>query len=203
MKLLIKISLWALSLAGVFLLVLPINWFPNFYDVRYMGICSLIGACVIYFLPQRIRVAPNIPGAEQKNQGVEHLQVLLTCIILSNALGDLGFYQLYKFGFEFDKLMHFFNPMLILLLFPIFLQKRFGIRKSYSQVGTFVFAICIGIFWELFEFFTDQIFKTHIYGIYGTNINNDTKWDLLFDLFGSTFGLIASLFYPRTKTLYK
>ena len=197
MKFLTRISLFSLGLAGVLLLVFPISWFPTFYDVRYMGICSLVGACAIYLLPRLIRVVPNAPNAEQKNQGVNILQFLLTFIILSNALGDLGLYQLYKFGFEFDKLMHFLNPMLILLLFPLFLQKRFEIQKQQALALTFGIMIFVGVGWELFEYLTDQVFKTHIYGIYGTDINNDTKYDLIFDAVGSTVGLLLSLYTKK------
>lgn len=203
MKFLVKISLIALALAGIILLLSPISWFPTFYDVRYMGISSLVGAFAIYFFPKGLRVESKTPGAEQKNQAVDLLQILLTSIILINALGDLGLYQLYKLGIEFDKILHFFIPFSILLFFPIFLQKRFEIQKTKALALTLCITIFSGIGWEIFEYICDALFQTHIYGVYGMNLNIDTKFDLLFGAFGSSFGLIASIFLhklPYTKS---
>ena len=203
MKFLVKFSLLTLVLAGIILLLSPTSWFPLFYDVRYMGISSLVGAFAIYFLPKFLRVSAETKGAEQKNQAVDLLQFLLTCIILGNALGDLGLYQLYKFGIEFDKILHFLIPLSIVLFFPIFLQKRFGIQKSKALLLSICLTLFGGLIWEVFEYLCDALFQTHIYGVYGMNINTDTKVDLLFDILGSGIGLLAILCLgkpPYTKS---
>lgn len=197
MKLCIKISIFTLTLAGVCLLILPAQVFPSFYDIRYMGIASLLGALTIYGLPRFLQVKESTPNATQKNKAVDLFQLLLAFIIFSNALGDLGLYQLYKVGFEFDKFIHFLNPFLVALLLPTILQERFEIRKSYS-IALACFVVCIGgVAWELFEYAADQILETHIYGVYGSDISHDTKFDIVFDLMGGLVGIIVYNFFSK------
>lgn len=199
MKIFPKISIITLSIAGVILITFPIHIFPYFYDVRYMGISSLLGALIIYAIPKLLRVGPHQKDAQTKNNATDLFQFLITFIILSNALGDLGFYQLYKVGFEFDKFIHLLSPFLWVFIFPLVLEKRFGIKKIHSIAIAISIALLSGLAWELFEYMGDQVFKIHIYGVYGSDIDIDTKLDLIFDALGILWGALCGVFLTREK----
>ncbi len=199
MKYLIRIIIFSLCLSGALLLTLPISFFPSFYDVRYMGFAALFGAGVIYFVPRLLRVNNQNPNASTKNQAVQMLQGLLVFIITLNALGDLGLYQLYRIGFEFDKIIHFLIPFSCVLILPIFFKRRFEIRSLSAIFIAFSLSLFLGIGWELFEYLSDSLLKTHIYGVYGSDIRRDTIRDLVFGIIGSSVAGLISLFLPHWK----
>ncbi len=194
MKLFIKISVYILIFVGVVLTVFPKRWFPSFYDVRYMGWSAFVSAVAIIILPRVLRVSAHTPDSERKNHAAHLFQFALTVAIMSNALGDLGLYQLYKVGFEFDKLIHLSTSTLGAIAIPVILNKRFKISISYSITIAFVAIILLGISWELYEYFVDNLLETHIYGVYGSDIGNDTKFDLIFDVIGAVSGTLASFY---------
>lgn len=201
----VNITIYAMAAAGLILVVFPVRWFPSFYDVRYMGWVGLIEAVLIGLLPLSMLVPDSAPGADKKNNAARSFQFLLAFTFLGNALGDLGLYQLYKVGFQFDKLLHFCIPFLLVAVFTIILQDRFKVRRSYAIFFAFVLALACGVGWEVFEFVADHIANTHISGLYGFDVLNDTKWDLTFDVFGSACGALASVFMPNAvrKTVTK
>ena len=199
MKLFSYISICILLCVGVVLLVLPVSWFPSFYDVRYMGIASFVDAAIILLVPIFLRVAPDDPDAERKNKGVDLLQFLLTVILINNALRDLGLYQLYKWGFQYDKVIHFGNSFLCTLYIPRILQSRFGMLKNYTVGMAFTVVVLFGIFWEVYEFTMDAMLGTHLYGVYGMFDTSDTVFDLLFNTIGVLSGISASLYWDTEK----
>jgi hypothetical protein len=192
MKLFCKVSFYILVLVGIALLVLPISWFPAFYDVRYMGIAAIVSALAIIAVPFYLHVPQSEPGAMQKNYAVDTFQFFLTLAVMSNALGDLGLYQLYKVGFEFDKVIHFLNPFLAVLVVSYLLEYRFGKLRNYAIAMTVMIVLLSGIVWELFEFTADQVLGTRIYGINGLNVNADTTFDLMFDTLGAISGAVLA-----------
>jgi len=203
MKFFIKFSIVSLSLAGLILLILPLSVFPDFYDVRYMGWAALVGAAIIYFVPRFLQVSPQNPHVQKKNQAVDLLQWLLAVVIMANALGDLGLYQLYKIGFEFDKVIHFIIPLTGVLILPLFFQGRFGMLPLPSIALAFFLSLPLGVGWEIFEYLADYFLGTHIYGVYGQNMLRDTKLDLLFDASGSTLAVLIGIFIPNWKNKMK
>lgn len=201
MNIFVKITLFAFLLIGCVLLFLPISFFPDFYDVRYMGFAALTNALLIYGLPELLRVAPSTPNATIKNEGVSLFQNLLTMILFLNALGDLGLYQLYKVGFEFDKLVHLLIPLASTLILPQFFQKRFGMKRSKSIFLAIFLSLFFVAFWEVFEYLSDTFFETHIYGVYGTDIRRDTFFDIIYGIVGSVFALLLHMFWPQMKKM--
>ena len=194
MKLFITISIIALLFAGLILVSFPINWFPSFYDARYIGLAAIGGAAAIIILPRILNALAGTFGAKNRKQAIDLFQFLLTVAIISNASGDLGLYQLYKIGFQYDKLIHFSTSLLGVFIGAIILHKLFEIRLSYAIVFAFIAVIVCGIGWEVFERISDFLFKTHIAGVYASDVSNDTKFDLLFDAIGSMAGVITSIF---------
>ena len=134
---------------------------PDSFDLPYMGYAALACALTIFLSPVRY-----------KNP--------LALVLLFNASGDIGLYELYKYGFEYDKIIHFISPMIATLAF----SRTFGIRKAIVIVG----ALVIG--WELFEYFSDALIKTHLFGIYGYQILRDTILDLVMNTLGIVMAVL-------------
>ena len=194
---LVQIIVPLLLVSGVALLILPERLFPSFYDVRYMGFAGLVYAALILGLPALIRVKSSAPRAHEKNRAADLTQLGLLITFIGNAAGDLGLYQLYRYGFEFDKLVHFLTPLIAATLLPIILRQRFHIRWQAAFMYSFILIILLGIAWELFEFGADKIFQTRIYGINGSDINNDTRFDLTLDIIGSLCGILIAMIFRR------
>lgn len=188
-----------LCIAGIILLSFDIQFFPSFYDVRYMGIASLVGAVCIILLPRFLQVPHTDPHAEKKNHGVDVLQFCLTFALLNNALGDLGLYELYKVGFEYDKLVHFVTPLVLTVLLHKFFEERFEFSHRSALLLTFGIIFLGALSWELYEYFADLIFQTHIYGVFGTDIVRDTILDVSCGTMGTLSGLLLLLKHPKFK----
>ena len=169
----------------------PVRWFPSFFDVRYMGIAALVCAAAIFFLPKALFVATGAPNAEKKNKAVDLFQFGLALAIINNALGDMGLYQLYKVGFEYDKFIHLITSFLAVLIIAVVLEGRFEVSAFYSTLAALMIVVVAGLFWELFEYLSDVVFKTHIYGVYGININSDTQFDILSNIIGAIAGVFV------------
>src|SRR3989339_183428 len=199
MRKFVKFSIIFLLASGIFLLISPIRWFPEFYDVRYMGIAAFICAAAIFFLPKIFLVPAGAPGAEKKNKSADLFQVGLSLAIINNALGDMGLYQLYKVGFEYDKFIHLTTSFLAILIIATVLEGRFEVRVFYSILVALIIVVFAGLFWELFEYLSDTVLKTHIYGVYGVNINSDTQFDILSNVVGSLAGVLVLFFKKRSS----
>jgi len=193
----INLTIYSLAIAGLILLVLPVNWFPTFYDVRYMGLAGILNAAFIGLLPLCLLVSKNMPEAQKKNDAAQSFQFLLAVIFLGNALGDLGLYQLYKVGFQYDRLLHLFVPALMVIIITIVLRDRFNVRQSYAISSAFAIILACVLGWEIFEFLSDHVANTHISGVYGLDMSNDTKWDIVLDELGSASGILALIFIPN------
>jgi hypothetical protein len=168
-----------------------------------MGWSALAGAVAIFFLPKTLRVLPETQQAERKNQAANFFQFGLAVAVMNNALGDMGLYQLYRVGFEYDKFIHFATSFLAVLFLSIILCERFDVSIFKSILIAFAFVIACALLWEIFEFASDYFWKTHIFGVYGFDKINDTKFDLIFGVFGALLGAAAAVFKERKKVAIK
>ena len=94
-------------------------------------------------------------------------------------------YELYHYGFEYDKVIHLVSP----LIATIALGKHFGLRRAI-----FIIAL-LAIGWKFFEFISDALIKTHLFGVYRQHIWIDTAWDLVMNSIGVILG---SWIFSRT-----
>lgn len=199
MKRFVTVSLILLTISGFIFLLAPREFFPSFYDIHYMGWAALAGVLGIILLPQALRVSPQAPQAAQKNRAADLFQYLLLYAVLFNAAGDLGLYELYKVGFEFDKVLHFFTPLMSVFLVSQIVQGRFAVSISKAGYIAFGLTILCMSMWELYEYVADIFLQTHLYGNYGSDVYNDTKFDLLFGLLGSVAGFCFTRLYSHHK----
>lgn len=200
MKRYVLVGVGLLSLSGIIVLVLPKQIFPSFYDVRYMGLSAIVGASVILFLPKFLRVSPQKTNAKQKNHGAELFQLFLFIAVVSNAVGDLGLYELYRFGFQFDKLIHFTTTLLAVYVLSQVLEERFALAFARARIYTCCIVVGSIVGWEFYEYIVDQLWFTHLYGVFGSDTFKDTKLDITFGLVGLVIGLLLSTFRPLPKS---
>ncbi len=130
-----------------------------------MGWAALVCALAIFLIPEQFKTP-------------------LALILFLNASGDLGLYELYRYGFEYDKVIHFVSPLIATLA----LARVYGIRKAITIVISCAFA------WELFEFLSDAIIKTHLFGVFRQHVWSDTAGDLAMN--GAAVG-VAMLYHRR------
>jgi hypothetical protein len=190
----VKISVIVLIAAGIILLSFPAPWFPSFYDVRYMGLTGIAAALIILFVPRLIMPKREEEDYERKMRAANLSQIFLAFAFICDAAGNLGLYKLYPYGFEFDKILHFFIPFAGVVILSLVLSWRWGIRKSYAILMALGIIAACGAIWEIFELSSDVLLKTHISGFYGMNANSDTIFDVLFDIIGSVTGAVGSIY---------
>lgn len=192
-KMFTKISLYILFSIGIVALILPSHWFPSFYDARFLGIGTIAAALMIMALPKLIKVEATHAQAHKKNHAAKMFEFLLSTIFLSNALGDVGLYQLYTIGFPFDKVLHFGIPLLSVIILSLVIHQTFEIRPYHSiALASFTVMSCV-IDWEFYEYSMDTIFHTRLFGVYGSQINTDTKYDIIYGAIGNFIGVIIAV----------
>lgn len=174
-----------LVLIGVVLLVSPSDWFPVFYSPIFMGVLALLSPFLIY-LPRFIlkRSSP------EKRQLILNMRTVIAFALIINFAGELGLFQLHRYGFEYDKLAHFTVCMLLAFTLGESLKEweRFRTMKLIGLVLLIV--VSTGIFWEALEFISDFLFKTQEWGVYGEHL----VWDTAKDIGFNTLGAIAGIF---------
>ena len=175
----LKYSGGAFIAAGLALLLFPKEWFPSFYQPVFMGSVALASPILAY-LP-KISVKADTP---EKKRTVMKIRALIMASLTIGGLGELGLYQLYRMGFEYDKLAHFTVSMFLTSVYAESLMawKHHSFRKLPWSVALTVFGA--GILWETLEATSDTILGTEVWGIYGRAIARDTLWDIFFNTFG-------------------
>ncbi|HCU71035.1 MAG TPA: hypothetical protein DIC35_04800 [Candidatus Moranbacteria bacterium] len=181
----IKLSIAIFLIAAIAMFASPKEWRYFLYHPIYLGIVFLVSAFLIYFPQIVFRFT-----VQEKKEMIRKTQATLASAFLLNALGEFGFYKLYLIGFEYDKLIHLVNSM----LFSFLLGKILVIWKNFSfrqTVWRTVLAIFIGgVGWELWEIFSDFVFHTLEWGVYGEHNFVDTIGDLIWNCAGILMGVV-------------
>lgn len=118
-----------------------------------------------------------------------HKKILLSIILLmffiffADKLANKFYW--YNSIWYFDIIMHFLGGMWIGLFF-IYVFSRRSLDNLIFKVVLSV--LLIGIFWEIFEFFVNNVIGQTPFNIV------DTLFDIIFDLFG---GLLSVLYFLK------
>ncbi len=188
-----KIIAFIFVIAGLVFILGKRVWFPEFYRPQFMGTIAFISAFLIV-LPNLIFKFPDDP---LKQKTLNFFQNVLVVSLLLNGLGGLGLFQLYKIGFEYDKLLHLIVPFLSVMALSRFGFDWYKWSFKKSIIISAILVVFGGFLWELFEFFGDRFFKTEMLGYYGKFIAEDTVWDLIINLFGVASGALSSVFIKK------
>ena len=193
-KLFLKYTSIILVVIGLFLLIAPKQWFPDFYKPVFMGIVALLSPALIY-LPKFILKKSN----PVKRALILEMRSVIAFSLAINIAGELGLFQLYKYGFQYDKFAHFIVSMLFAFILGESLKEweHFTPKKVAWLVFLIVFSS--GLLWEFFEATSDLLFKTQEWGAYGKNITWDTLGDIAFNALGILSGIIISKIPKRRR----
>lgn len=168
--------------ANVIRILLAFSVIHNVFYVAYLNAFTAFLALVLTYLPSMLkkRWGEYMPVS---------LQFVIICFVfLSMFLGEIhGFYE--KFWW-WDKLLHFSSGILLgiigfILVFMLNDHEAIRIRMSPFFVCAFaiMFAICMGVVWEIFEFTMDQCFGFNMQ-VRETGVI-DTMGDLIVDTIGA------------------
>lgn len=185
----IKLTVVIYVLMGVILILVPQNWFPDFYKPNFMAILAFVSAFLIV-LPGFIFKSENA----RKKHSLEKIQIILAIGLLINGLGGLGLYKLYLIGFQYDKLTHFITPLIFSVGLAYFLEAWFGLTLKKALVFSVAMVIFGSFLWEFLEWFSDYFFDTELLGGGTGQILRDT----LFDLMANAVGIFVGVFYLLT-----
>jgi hypothetical protein len=113
-------------------------------------------------------------------------------------LNLLGEYYFYYNSIYYDKVLHFFIPLFITILF----YKYFEINSKGLPKKSLVFLIVLGLtaVWEIFEYFQSGIFNFPSVGVYNhTDLVMPPYKDTIWDLFSGCFGALGYLIFKKEK----
>jgi uncharacterized membrane protein YjdF len=111
--------------------------------------------------------------------------------LIVNFAGELGLFQLYRYGFEYDKFAHFIVSMLFAFILSESLREWEHLPLQKIIWLTLVTVFSFGILWEVFEATSDFLFKTQEWGVYGKYLALDTYRDIGFNTLGALAGVIV------------
>lgn len=175
----------AFGLIGFSFLVGKKEWFPDWYRLSFMAGVAFLSAFLI-ILPKLIFSSIE----SQKQKTLLKLQTVIALSLSFNGLGGLGFFQLYKVGIPYDKILHFFTPFILILALVPFINFWYKTSFKSALISAFILIILAGFFWEFLEFTSDVILKTKSFGVYGDNIVEDTILDIFFNFIGLFAGIV-------------
>ncbi len=159
------------------------GWWPNFYAPVFFSWAFLISA-VLIILPRIIFKG----GDKCQRQTMVLLRAVLALALILNALGEIYLYQLYKYGIQYDKIIHFADCFLFIIVLTSFIISWYNLPLKKSLIISALIVLGSSLLWEAVEFTSDLFFKTAEFGIYGQYKVIDTIFDILSDIAGIVAG---------------
>jgi len=138
------------------------------------------------------------------NKKHHKINPLITAMIYIYCLFSLVMGNMWDFYDKivwWDLLMHVLSGVILGTIGNTLIKKE-AEKNQISKITRFLFIVgvaCIGgVFWEIYEFTIDSLFKldTQLVRIYGIS---DTMWDLILDFIGGVGIGIFFSFYGKKK----
>ena len=186
-----------LIIAGLILLLGKASWWPSFYNAHFLGTAFLASAGLI-LLPKYILRTDD----QCRRDAVTKLRAAISLALILNALGELYLYELYHYGIQYDKIIHFSTSFTFVIVLTFFAQAWFRMPAKKALLLGVILVISGGFLWELLEYSSDLIFKTKELGIYGQYVVSDTVFDLLSDFFGAFVSAIVLLYSKSARKIF-
>ncbi|MDO8443282.1 MAG: DUF2238 domain-containing protein [bacterium] len=184
---------------GGFVLILGKRaWFPDFYNPIYNGIMAFVSTFLI-ILPRLIFK----PKDSEQEKILDLVQAGALIVLSLSALGGLGLFQLYKFGFQYDKLVHFVASAIFTIAAMKLCQQWYKMSFKKSIILSIIIIFLAGIAWELYEFLADVLFGTQMFGVYGQYIIKDTTWDIIMNCLGIVAAVAGLSIFKNRNTEIK
>lgn len=184
---------YGIYLAFFFQALIAMNAIYAFSLGEYRAMLTALFMLGITFVPfvvaQRMKI--NLPW---------FVYFLIALALWIHTAGYIqGYYTLlYPY---YDKVAHLVSGTTVALLGflgVIFLDKYWGMKLTTPFIifFTIIFSVALGAFWEMYEFFIDNVFGGSLAGPMQNGLN-DTMWDMIFVFGGSIVVAILGSFYLR------
>jgi hypothetical protein len=163
-----------------------------FYEEQWLNAFLAASAFILSYLPSIIERSFRLGLPVE----IEFTFVLFLFVTI--YLGEINAY--YTYFWWWDIFLHTLSGVLLglvgfILIYIFNSEERIRLHLSPFFVGlfTFVFAVSIGVFWEIFEFGIDTVFG------YDTQHGSleDTMVDLTVDTFGALLIAMVGYFYVK------
>ncbi len=193
-KNLVNVIFWTFLLFGIYFLSLARE--SSWEYPRYQGVIAFVSAFFIV-LPLVVYRSTRLRRHCRKN----FLYVTEALIAIPLSLNGIGALYFFDVPWEFDSFIHFLNEFLAVLL--IFFVLGAAIKQNTIFTRTLLFFLCVGgaflfgIVNEGWEFFSDLVFHTRVWGQLGQDPWYDTAGDVLYDALGSGVGALFIFFWGR------
>lgn len=158
------------------------------YHLFTKGILPFLGYTIyslVLITPRVIYSKININN-QLHPELLSRVEILILTAIILNSLGYLWLFDKNLYFFiEYDTFVHFLAPILFTLCLAIILMIYYYFKAIKIDKTKFVLKLALltaiyTLFWEVFEYGFDQIFKTGLYGQEGQTM--DTLYDVVADL---------------------
>lgn len=173
----------AFILLSLMFIVFPKEIWPSYYTPRFFSTIAFLSAMLIYLLKTGV-----LMKSRSKARAWLLLCLAFSIALVLNILGELFFYQLYYYGFPYDKVLHFAVPFIFTTVLAMYQRIIFKTALGKAALISVCLVLAGGLLWEVIEYFSDYFFKTSQFGIYGQEKTTDTFFDILFDVFGVGIG---------------
>ncbi len=189
MKFFIRTAQVILIVAGIALIALPREWLPSYYKPLPMGLVAIGFSFLInlasWVLP-RFRNHPTLLA----------FQCILATDLILSGIGSLGAWGLYRYGFAYDKLVHFiFSATMMYFIGRVVLLWK-NVRATPALIILALIVSLCGVVWELIEY----VFAAYFHlGLFGTLFDHDSRRDILINITGVLVAVGALGFSMRTK----
>ena len=187
-----KADKWKFWISLSFRLLLVGAIVVSLFTLNWLNLFMAIATMFLTFVPSMLEKKFEIdyPG--------EFEIILLLFLYASLFLGEI--HRFYDYFWWWDLMLHGISGV-IMAIFALSIvslvsnAKNIKIKLNPLFIALFslCFAISMGVFWEIFEYSMDLIFKTAMQG----NGLVDTMWDLIADSVGATIIAIIGYFYIK------
>ena len=139
------------------------------------------------------------------NDNLKQILKALTSIIL--YLNALGTAFLFETPLEYDQFVHFLTltclSFIAFILYRMVLVdffKKGSPRLSLTFIILFIVLLLGGMLFEVYQYLTDLLFKSHMFFDKDQLIDNDVLTDIRANILGSIFGLfLIKMYWKKVK----
>jgi|GEM_PF-2359464 len=177
------------AISGLFFVVTPESWYPEWFFPRLTGLGGMIYATVLLGSNLVFPIDRNsdLLTLERKHRSLTRLQNYFAISLLLTYGGTLGLYH----WAPYDMIAHFAFPFLAMIALSRFIYRWWDIPLRTAIIRTILIVAGASLLWELTEYTSDHLLGTNSFGDEGgRNAFKDTAIDSSLDAAGIILGFI-------------
>lgn len=181
----------------------------SIYELNWMSLYNS-------FLTLFLTFIPNILKKHYHIKLPHFLQFFIIIFIYASIfLGEVN--QFYNKIWWWDSILHFSSGIALgfigfLITYILYKTNKIKTDPVFLAIFSLMFAISLGVFWEIYEFSSDHFFGTDMQKSKNLNVNDgvcntrlglvDTMFDLILDTAGALIASVAGYLFIRTKKVF-